>query len=105
MREDPEKAECVKFFVEKYIELEEQEEGAGKEFIEFVREFERACRIAKAKIDCVYCGAKVPILEQDERFSEPCEVIPDVDDDEQWGELAVYHADDCEWIRTRAHQR
>lgn len=43
---------------------------------------------------CIYCGA------------EACSNdVPDVDDEEQWDALASEHADDCEWVLTRAHRR
>ncbi len=45
---------------------------------------------------CVYCGYKP---------SDPCLVPPPANDDAAWEELAEEHADDCEWILTRAHRR
>jgi len=44
-------------------------------------------------VDCIYCGASVPSCS-----------VPSVDDEDAWTELAAEHADDCEWIRTRAHR-
>jgi ferredoxin len=44
---------------------------------------------------CSYC----------ERAIADNTVVPACDDDAGWGELAPSHADDCEWITTRAQRR
>jgi hypothetical protein len=41
---------------------------------------------------CAYCNNDVPILD-----------VPAPDDDDAWDELSKQHADDCEWVLTRAH--
>jgi len=43
---------------------------------------------------CYYCARDV--TESDS--------VPGVNDYESWEELSRYHAEDCEWIRTRAHR-
>lgn len=53
---------------------------------------------------CVYCGTYVLVIDQDPRFSEPCDIVPAVDDDEAWKERSLWHLPDCEWIETRAHR-
>lgn len=45
---------------------------------------------------CAYCSSSVCHASD--------ETVPDVDDDDAWGALAVDHATDCEWITTRAHR-
>jgi hypothetical protein len=45
---------------------------------------------------CAYCDADVP----DDSDRTP----PRADDDDAWEALARLHADDCEWVRTRAHR-
>jgi hypothetical protein len=47
-------------------------------------------------IECVYCGATVP-----DRGDGP---PPAVDDAAAWRDLREEHAEDCEWITTRAHR-
>lgn len=47
--------------------------------------------------ECLCCWAMIP--------SASAEVVPPVDDDAAWAEIAGQHADDCEWVRTRAHRR
>lgn len=42
---------------------------------------------------CVYCLHDV----NDETL------VPPIEDDEAWQELAREHSPDCEWIETRAH--
>ncbi len=44
---------------------------------------------------CIYCGHDVT----------DTSLIPPADDNEAWEELAEEHADDCEWVMTRAHRR
>lgn len=46
-------------------------------------------------VDCAYCGRTI-------RGGD--DVVPAVDDDEAWAEIAKAHAGDCEWVRTRAHR-
>lgn len=43
---------------------------------------------------CAYCETQVTRLW----------VIPAIDEDAAWAELAGLHADGCEWITTRAHR-
>lgn len=43
---------------------------------------------------CLYC----------EQETDDHTLIPEVGDDEAWGDLAGEHADDCEWLTTRAHR-
>jgi hypothetical protein len=45
--------------------------------------------------ECAYCMAEVPYDHE----------VPDLSDDAAWADLARLHADDCEWIATRAHLR
>lgn len=45
---------------------------------------------------CVYCGV--------EHSGDDSQPVPALTDDEAWTALAVEHADDCEWIATRAHK-
>ena len=45
---------------------------------------------------CVYCGAQL--------HSASLAEVPQYDDEESWEQLAHYHDDDCEWIRTRSHR-
>lgn len=47
-------------------------------------------------VECAYCGRDVPGTGE--------EPTPAVDDDDAWIALAHHHADDCEWIATRAHR-
>lgn len=47
--------------------------------------------------ECVYCNAEVPAMDEDEK-------PPAVTDHEAWADLAKHHAEDCEWIYTRAHR-
>lgn len=48
---------------------------------------------ATEKETCAYCNA------------EDCDqIVPPTSDTEAWDTLAVQHADDCEWILTRAHR-
>jgi len=42
---------------------------------------------------CIYCLA---VTEETD--------VPGVDDDAAWAELAIQHADGCEWVITRAHR-
>ena len=49
----------------------------------------------KEEVECVYCFCMV----------SHGDTAPDQDDDEAWEELATEHADDCEWILTRAHRQ
>ena len=42
---------------------------------------------------CVYCGHETYITD-----------VPAYDDDEAWADIALEHAEDCEWVLTRAHQ-
>lgn len=42
---------------------------------------------------CAYCHCDVSIDD-----------VPDVDDESAWAEAAGQHADDCEWLLTRAHR-
>ena len=44
--------------------------------------------------ECLYCGCD----------HVPSPTVPDVDDDDAWATLSEHHADDCEWILTRAHR-
>jgi hypothetical protein len=53
---------------------------------------------------CVYCENYVLVIDQDTRFSEPCDIVPEVDDDEAWEERSLWHLPGCEWIETRAHR-
>ena len=46
--------------------------------------------------ECIYCGAQVP-----DRGDGP---PPAVGNDHAWRELRGEHAEDCEWIETRAHR-
>lgn len=43
---------------------------------------------------CAYCDYGLEMGE-----------VPNVDEDEEWTRLALWHDDDCEWIKTRAHRR
>jgi hypothetical protein len=52
--------------------------------------------VLDAETRCAYCDADVP----DDRDRTP----PRADDDDAWEALARLHADDCEWVRTRAHR-
>ena len=45
--------------------------------------------------ECAYCGYEAPYEN----------IVPPADDDEAWSALAEDHADDCEWIETRAHRQ
>ncbi len=45
--------------------------------------------------ECLYCRCQI----------ENADTVPAINDDEAWEKLAVDHADDCEWILTRAHRR
>ena len=46
--------------------------------------------------ECAYCNAEVP--------AELYDVVPPVDDDAAWTELATAHSSNgCEWVETRAH--
>jgi len=56
---------------------------------------EETHRQATPSEPCAYCHAEIP-------DGEP---VPALDDEETWMVLALDHADDCEWIRTRAHRR
>jgi hypothetical protein len=49
---------------------------------------------ANETVECVYCYCQVPADE----------TVPPVGDDAAWAELAREHADDCEWVLTRAHR-
>lgn len=53
---------------------------------------------------CAYCGNYVLVIDQDPCCCEPCDVVPDVDDDDAWEERALWHRPGCEWIETRAHR-
>lgn len=44
---------------------------------------------------CDYCNRDVP---------DEGDFVPEVSDDDEWEQLAALHADDCEWIITRAHR-
>lgn len=44
--------------------------------------------------ECAYCG----------RDHQAPEAVPAIDDDATWAAMAADHADDCEWITTRAHR-
>lgn len=44
-------------------------------------------------VDCAYCGHEV--IKSD---------VPETGDDKGWAEVAPMHADDCEWVATRAHR-
>lgn len=44
---------------------------------------------------CAYCVYEVPVWYG----------VPAVDDDEAWEKLLEHHADDCEWVVTRAHRK
>lgn len=57
---------------------------------------EMALRQRESRTECVYCGR-----EHDGDDSAP---VPRTDDDTAWARLAADHADDCEWITTRAHR-
>ena len=57
---------------------------------------DRASRREDMTTECAYCGHDVP-----GNGEEP---TPAVDDDDTWANLANHHADDCEWIATRAHR-
>lgn len=46
---------------------------------------------------CAYCDRMVEAHRDDS--------VADVGDDAEWARLAKDHADDCEWITTRAHRR
>lgn len=46
--------------------------------------------------ECIYCSV---VIDDDEP------VVPKASDDIAWDELAKAHDSNCEWIRTRAHQR
>jgi hypothetical protein len=46
--------------------------------------------------ECLYCGVIVP-----NRGDGP---PPAVDDTAAWRDLCEEHAEDCEWILTRAHR-
>lgn len=52
---------------------------------------------------CLYCDmTSSPMYSFGER-PDP-EEVPAVDDDDSWANMAQWHADDCEWIATRAHR-
>lgn len=46
---------------------------------------------------CAYCGRSIP--------AEDEELVPAVDDDDEWQRLAVDHDPDCEWIVSRSFRR
>jgi hypothetical protein len=48
--------------------------------------------------ECFYCGMEMVGYGRDAP-------TPSADDDEEWQRLAFFHADDCEWIATRAHRQ
>jgi hypothetical protein len=48
-------------------------------------------------VTCAYCGAEVP-------GCDDCPTPPE-GDESAWAEIATGHAEDCEWVRTRAHRR
>ena len=51
--------------------------------------------------ECAYCGYEVEVDKVD--YQGIClDPIPDVHDDEGWEALGMQHAEDCEWITTRA---
>jgi hypothetical protein len=47
---------------------------------------------------CAYCGAE----NCEDEIAEGW--IPEVDEDQGWAKLALYHAQGCEWVQTRAHR-
>lgn len=47
---------------------------------------------------CLYCGKWLPWA----GVNPPS--VPAADDDDAWADLAPEHAQDCEWVATRAHQ-
>lgn len=46
---------------------------------------------------CIYCEYAVR--------PDIAEIVPEVDDDEAWDEMSVFHSAKCEWVLTRAHRR
>lgn len=48
-------------------------------------------------VTCAYCGRSIP--------AEDEELVPAVDDDDEWGRLAVDHDADCEWVVSRSFRR
>jgi hypothetical protein len=60
------------------------------------QDLRKAQGAAKAEpVYCIYCGAEI----------ENSQEVPAVQDDAAWETLARKHAEDCEWIATRAHRR
>lgn len=45
--------------------------------------------------ECAYCTREVEVRE----------LVPSVGDDDVWERESRQHGKDCEWVRTRAHQR
>lgn len=45
---------------------------------------------------CLSCNMEIP---------EADDVVPAAGDDAAWTELAEIHAEDCEWVLTRAYRR
>jgi hypothetical protein len=52
--------------------------------------------------ECAYCGYAIEGDVDYQGVSQ--EPVPTVDDDEAWQYIAKQHADDCEWVMTRAHR-
>jgi hypothetical protein len=53
--------------------------------------------------ECAYCGDEI---EGDVDDQGVCtDPVQAVDDDEAWQEIARHHAEDCDWVLTRAHRR
>lgn len=50
---------------------------------------------AEEYTECAYCNAEV---------ASEFDIVPEIDDDEAWRELAQYHSTQCEWVLTRAHR-
>jgi hypothetical protein len=48
--------------------------------------------------ECIYCRCDVT-QHENPHFSDP----PDTLDDDGWSRESEEHADDCEWVLTRAH--
>jgi hypothetical protein len=52
--------------------------------------------------ECAYCGYEIEGEVDYQGVSQ--EPVPPVRDDEAWQAIAEKHAEDCEWVLTRAHR-
>ena len=53
--------------------------------------------------ECIYCGYEIEGEVDDQGVA--MDPVPAIDDDDAWRDIAQHHADDCEWVLTRAHRR